>query len=151
MELHNLGVGGFHFDADSLKGLTLCPDLITVAYGTNDWHYHNQDIHKILSKADAYFKALSIAFKDIPIFIISPIWRADSDTSEQSAFIQLGENLLQLAQEYGFHTVSGMMLVDHDISLFSDKELHPNVRGFIQYADRLFLEIGKVRDAGYQK
>jgi hypothetical protein len=44
-----------------------------------------------------------------------------------------------------------MMLVDHDISLFSDQELHPNVQGFIQYADRLFSEIEKVRDEGYQK
>jgi lysophospholipase L1-like esterase len=148
MELYNLGVGGFHFDADSLKGLSLCPDLITVAYGTNDLFYHNRDIPKIVANADAYFKALSLAFKDTPIFVISPIWRADSDTSAQSEFVQLGENLLQLAQEYGFHTVSGMMLVDHDISLFSDQEIHPNVQGFIQYADRLLAEIEKARDKG---
>jgi lysophospholipase L1-like esterase len=148
MELHNLGVGGFHFDADSLKGLALNPSLITVAYGTNDFHFYNLDIPKILSKADAYFQALSTAFKDIPIFVLSPIWRADFDTSAQNTFVNLGENLLQLAQDYGFHTVSGMTLVDHDISLFSDQKIHPNVQGFIQYADRLLSEIVKVRDNG---
>jgi hypothetical protein len=148
MELHNLGVGGFHFDANSLHGTTIHPDLVTVAYGTNDLRYFDHDIPKIVSNAEAYFRTLSETFAGIPTFVISPIWRADRDTSPDSDFMELANNILQSAKEHGFHAVCGMDLVDHQSSLFSDRKIHPNVRGFIQYADRLLSAIKETRRQG---
>lgn len=139
----NQGVGGYTFQKDSLSGLKALPEpkLITVAYGTNDWtNKANQD--QIRCDITEYMKELVFIFPHTPIYMITPIWRADL-TEEMPSKIPLEkihEFILAEAVSYANITViDGMTLVDHESNLFADTFLHPNAKGFAMMAKRLLL------------
>lgn len=137
----NQGVGGYTFQRDSLFGLNALPKpkLITVAYGTNDWT--NKANEGMIKKDIAeYMKELVSMFSDVPIYMITPIWRADIEEEVLCGipFEMIGETIREEASLY--HNVSvidGMLLVDHESSLFADTFLHPDAKGFAMMAGRL--------------
>ena len=75
-DLTNKGIGG-----DMVFPELVCereanmPDLITVAYGTNDWGCRTQD--EFLKKYTLFMQKLTEMYPKIPIYAITPVWRAD--------------------------------------------------------------------------
>lgn len=141
LDVLNQGVGGYVFNHESLIGLEklALPKLITVAYGTNDWT--NKDSLAIVQKdAQVYMHRLLLMFPKTRVFLITPIWRADSKDSEKSEFPfeELQDMLWNVFKTYPYVTViDGNQLVDHNTELYSDSFLHPNSTGFAQMAKRL--------------
>jgi lysophospholipase L1-like esterase len=141
MDAVNQGVGGYVFRAESLSGLERLPEpaLVTVAYGTNDWATI-YDFDVIELQVSSYFKKLAALFPAVPIYAITPLWRADMETASASGepLERIAEVIGREAAKYGnIRVVDGFGLVPHDPALFADG-LHPNSKGFAHYAENLY-------------
>ncbi len=140
----NQGVGGFVFSPDILlEAQTLAkPDLVTVAYGTNDWRYA-ENYTSFITDIKAFFVRLNELYYDIPIFVITPIWRSDiNEITNIGSFKQVAEVISSEASCYKNITViDGLTLIPHEKRYFADKWLHPNEEGFSLMASRLAQEI----------
>ena len=143
-ETRNKGIGGeiFRPELAKIKDENFEPNIITVAYGTNDW---NADISKdlLVSRINDFFDALTQNHPSAKIFIISPIWRADwQDRHTFGEFLNLKEEMAEIIKKYpNAALIDGFDFLPHRIELFSDKYLHPNDDGFSYYANELINAI----------
>ena len=137
-EEHNKGIGGEHFPPvlASLKE-NFVPDLITVAYGTNDWRHTDLETFKETSRA--FFKNLRQNYPDTPIFVISPIWRKIwMNEYECGPFRKLPELYLAATKDLTNVTViDAFPFVPGLTDYYADLTLHPNGAGFDRYFEGL--------------
>ncbi len=137
-ELVNQAIGGEVFRPAILdEHLPYTPDLITVAYGTNDWSGRTaEEFHKY---SDAYYSRLAELYPTTPVYVILPIWRADMDkVTRVGRFESARDALRSYAGKYeNFHVIDGMTLTPHLPAFYSDLYLHPNDLGFMVYAENL--------------
>ena len=141
----NKGIGGDCFSdriissPDDFK-----PDIITVAYGTNDWNSHSaEDTQRNIRR---FFSLLRATYPEAKIFAITPIWRSDFDKKTQ--FPCTADKVEDMIREnikgiYDIIVFSGWNLVPHLPEFFADKFLHPNDLGFGIYAENLYKKISK--------
>ncbi len=120
------------------------PDLITVAYGTNDWSHESWEFFRDNSRG--FYHALRKSYPDTPIIVLSPIWRADTQREiQQYPFRDLAKHLATVAEEIGnAFFLDCFDYVPHDPNLFSDLYLHPNDDGFRYYGEALCAAIRKI-------
>ncbi len=145
-ETRNKGIGGeiFRPELAKIKDCNFDPDVITVAYGTNDWGTEvPRDV--FISRINEFFSALTQNYPNAKMFAIAPIWRADwQDDHTFGEFFDIKEELLKVANKYSnVELIDGFNFVPHERELFSDKYLHPNDNGFSCYADKLISELKK--------
>ncbi|MBQ7011405.1 MAG: SGNH/GDSL hydrolase family protein [Clostridia bacterium] len=142
-EILNQGIGGDKFHAPNIDPeLPFTPDIITVAYGTNDWA---GAIPQLDEKIDEYFKKLRTVYPAVPVFAIPPIWRGNIDGIRKDGRTLEDVRLLvkEKAEKYGCFAVDSAKLVPPSPDYFMDKFLHPNDVGFILYGINLADEIKK--------
>lgn len=141
-EVFNKAVGGDTFrpgvidQAEAIK-----PDLITVAYGTNDWSKNPREI--LEGKAQEFFEKLICTYPGIPVYYILPIWRRDCDRiTLAGTFPEARERLRQIASKYPqVICIDGLELTPHVEEFYSDNYLHPNDLGFCLMAENLLSKI----------
>ena len=139
-ETRNKGIGGeiFRPELAKLKDDGFEPNIITVAYGTNDWATEvSRDL--FVNRINEFFESLTQNYPNAKIFIISPIWRSDwQDIHTFGTFSDIKEELLKVANKYQNVTlIDGFDFVPQNSKFFSDKYLHPNDEGFSYYAKTL--------------
>ncbi|MHB9131326.1 MAG: SGNH/GDSL hydrolase family protein [Armatimonadota bacterium] len=138
MSVHNRGIGGMVFNADSLpeKPLIQQPELITVAYGTNDWS-GSRDV----AEAKPYLQRLHMLYPTTPTFVLAPILctsrDADAETPRCNERGQtLGEYrqaLAEIVREFdGMQCISMQELLPPDPGLLFDG-VHPSTAGHTCY------------------
>ena len=142
----NKGIGGDKFFPALLdKGDDTydSPDYITVAYGTNDWVWHNRKA--ILKDCLEFYQKLSLRYPASKIFAVTPIWRGDTSTSTFGAPLRELDGLIRdcVADLPNVTLILGKDLVPHSPDFFSPDRLHPNDLGSSIYAANLFEEIKK--------
>lgn len=143
--LLNQGVGGHVFDKSSLdEKIPYEPDLITAAYGTNDWSACDS-MTQFSQNASEYLELLTKIFPQSQILVITPIWRKDLHAlRSMGSFFALHEELCTICRRFPRVTVvNGIPLVPNDEAYFGDKSLHPNSEGFLHYAFNLAREISR--------
>ncbi len=147
-QLLNHGVGGYVYNADSLdENLAFDPDIVTVAYGTNDYT-RIESINTIEENVHAYYKKLKAIYPDKEIYIITPIWRGNLDSEEAiQKMRQIRKVITRKAEEYGFAVINGTKLVPHVYEAYIDKGLHPNAFGFEEMAKNIMKAI---KEADYR-
>ena len=134
LDLVNQAIAGHHFDVHTLRGMKLLrenpPAAIVVAYGTNDWS-HTQTAAELVENMTRYLAKLAERFCDTPIFVLSPVWRADIDEprAHGRALAWVGSVLCDECARLGLTFVDGTDLVPADTSLYADGRLHPNAEG----------------------
>jgi hypothetical protein len=122
----------------------IIPDIVTVAYGTNDWSTNSYE--EFCFNLNAFFERLYENFEYSKIIVITPIWR---DVTRNKPFIgitldELRAQIKKVALSYNNVTViDGDNLVPPIPSLFSDEYLHPNDDGFDYYSKNLINEVIK--------
>jgi len=143
-EVINQAIGGARYKAsDIAEGIPFAPDLITVAYGTNDWA-HGEDFEK---NAGEYFTALRRLFPKTPIVAILPIWRGDVATRPEAKmpFPEAAPVLRGVYERFeGVTVVDGAALVPPLPAFYNPDTLHPNELGFMHYADGLYEILRRV-------
>ena len=140
----NQGIGNITHDAAILTDWdTLpAPDLVTVAYGTNDWH-SGKTLSEINSDVVAFYRRLNAVFPAVPIVVLTPIWREDLEIKQPcGTFADLTGVIRQVASAYAqVRLVDGLSVSPHCAALYSDGWLHPNIGGFSYLAPRLYRAI----------
>ena len=136
MEEFNKAIGGEVFWPELAQmEEPFTPDLITVAYGTNDWSHFGYDVVK--ENCENFFQNLRKTYPNAPIVVITPIWRADHGLTDKpfGLFPLIGETIRNtVAQIENAYVIEGWDLVPHDINIYADLRLHPNDEGFAHYA-----------------
>lgn len=148
-EILNQAIGAEVFDEKILdEELPFDPDLITVAYGTNDWAILESK-NQFLDGAERFFKKIKSIYPDKKIVYISPIWRGDyqkpfgAQETAVGGFEESVQELRALAKENGLFVIDGAPLTPHHSDFFADQFLHPNDLGFGFYAENLLRELKK--------
>lgn len=119
------------------------PDIITVAYGTNDWRHSSKEM--LAADSKAFYKNLRQTYPNAQIFALTPIWRKTSDqTMEAGTFFEVADMICDAAGALENVTViSCFDFVPHEAKYFADETLHPNDRGFSEYFKALLPQIKK--------
>lgn len=141
-ELFNKGLGGEKFPPEMAKVKNnKTPEFVTVAYGTNDWWSSNRETVK--KDADEFLFNLEKNYPDIPVFVITPIWRKDFESvTEFGKFSEMDTLIKDICKKYkNVRVISGFDLVPHDENCFGDLRLHPNDKGFEHYFKNLAKQI----------
>ena len=142
-DARNKGIGGEEFfpALAQVKDEGFDPDIITVAYGTNDWSHKTQE--KFRENCRGFYKALSENYPNAKIFALTPIWRDDCRDYREFGNFDLTETFIRelTADLPNVICIRGFDLVPHDISLYADAFLHPNEAGFEIYFRNLYKEM----------
>ena len=140
-EEHNLAIGGEKFCPDlAACDLPFRPDLITVAYGTNDWTVN--DPERLYKNAKAFFEVLAAKYPGVPLFAITPLWRADGGTDRTIPFPAVADYIAECVKDNpAARVIRGGKILPPDTSLYADGRLHPNDDGFDRYYNYLKKEI----------
>ena len=112
-------------------------NLITVAYGTNDWSF--KDVEAIGRHARAFYGNLRKLYPQTKIVVLAPVWRGDWQKELPSGdFRNIATLLKQIADEIGNALfVDCFDFIPHDPKYYIPDLLHPNSDGFRLYGDRL--------------
>ena len=118
------------------------PDIITVAYGTNDWNRGSREGFD--RNCAGFFRNLCFNYPNAKIFAVTPIWRSNFEESRPfGSFFEVEERIKSLVADFkNVRVISGFELVPHNEEFFGDLKLHPNADGFYRYFSRLCEEAG---------
>ena len=145
-ELLNQGIGSERFNPDMLDlNLGFEPNIITVAFGTNDWFFKTRK--EFNDTMPRFFRLLTQRYPCAHIFAITPIWRliGESAVTNCGSFDSVREAIATECARYSNITViDGFTLVPNDPAMFWDKQLHPNCLGCKHYAENLYRAIHDV-------
>lgn len=143
-EIFNKAIGGERFCPGLSKEKDdFTPDLITVAYGTNDFGHRTKEEFAVNCKA--FYENLRKNYPETPIFALTPIARKDVFSNDIFGTITEVEPLITeiVSKIPNVILISGKDLVPNDENYFADLVLHPNDKGFACYAENLIKEIEK--------
>lgn len=140
----NQAVGGdvfFDGNVDPEVKERFSPDLITVAYGTNDWS-RELDVY---SGASKFFKALKALYANTPIYALVPIHRnaIDGILKRGKTLEEARKDIEKAAEENGITVIDARDFVPYHEDFYCDKILHPNDLGFTFYGHNLYETIKK--------
>lgn len=137
------GVGGGTFAPDTFDKIPVEPDVVTVAYGTNDFDMvPDLDTHR--ENVCAFLGLVKEAYGEKPIFVITPLWRGRLEGRKMGSFGDCCEVIRREAEALSLHVVDGFSLVPPMEAFFTDGWLHPNDDGFSLYAENLIREMEHV-------
>ena len=138
-DVTNKGIGGDVFCPDMLRDADPeMPDLITVAYGINDWSFVAPESYR--NNCPAFFRRLHELYPDTPIYAISPIWYGEPEKKTQFEIpaYRVHEWMEELCREIpNVRLIRGWDLVPHFSNFYSDFIVHPNDLGFSAMAKGL--------------
>ena len=142
MDLLNQGVGGYIFNARSLdEQISYKPDVVTVAYGTNDWGTYSEH-KKFMRECSLYMERLTDIFSEAKIFVITPLWRADSDQPwPMGLFSTLHETISSVCSAHPQITVLPGLNMMPNISRYFTDGLHPTDEGYGHYSISLIKSL----------
>jgi hypothetical protein len=139
MEEINKAIGGEIFWPElALMAHDFQPDMITVAYGTNDWT--NRPYAEFRAASRAFYENLRKTYPNAPIFALTPVWRKDSvNQSRDYESIHQAEELIRQAVEDlpNITVIRGWEMIPQEEKLYADLNLHPNDEGFNHYFNNL--------------
>lgn len=136
------GVGGGFFSECTFDKPDFDPDIVIIAYGTNDFGRY-KSVDEFCPRVNGYLELVKNAYGDKKVFCILPIWRSDIQVyPKYSSFASCCDVIREAALKRGIKVVDGMRLVPHFNEFFSD-HVHPNALGFCMYANALIGELEK--------
>ena len=141
-EMVDQGIGGEVFRPELIDpDMDFDPDIITVAYGTNDWSGQEHD--RTVQCANEFYARLRATYPKAKIFAITPIWRADDDRITKVGTFAEGVQIVidAASAQKDVVVVDGAKMIPHLPEVCSDKYLHPNDYGFKFYANALYAAI----------
>lgn len=134
----NKGIGGEIFWPE-LAALSedFTPDLINVAYGTNDWSVCS--FEELENNCRGFYHNLRKTYPDTKIVMLSPIWRDDMNREDSACpFRQVAQLLRTIAEEIGNAVLIDCFdFVPPENRCFCADLLHPSDEGFRHYAEGL--------------
>ncbi|MBQ1186100.1 MAG: SGNH/GDSL hydrolase family protein [Clostridia bacterium] len=138
-EAINKGIAGEQFFAGFGKTKDdFAPDLITVAYGTNDWRHAKKE--KFLASCKGFFQNVRNNYPAVKIVAITPLWRVDIDNEQEfgEPLSFVGNYIKEIAKTVpNMVVIDGTNLIEHAPEFFQTDGVHPIDAGFEQYSKNL--------------
>jgi len=144
MNMINHGVGGYIFDEKSIdEEMDINPDIITVAYGVNDWFRYNS-IDQFREMCHNFFNKLIAIYPKAKIFAITPVWCSSEGEAKAVGYLsEIRKEIEQVVCNFNtVHVIDGLKMVPNMPEYFVDG-VHPNELGFMHYSVNLLNEIVK--------
>ena len=140
-DCRNLAIGGSFFAPKAFpEDLDFEPDIIIVAYGTNDWGFFSGP-DRLELRSREFLDKLCSRFPNKKIFGITPIWRCNhKELQRVGTFEECRQIVRQAHQNHGITVIEGNTLVPHQYGFFTDG-LHPNDNGHSCYAENLLVQM----------
>ena len=142
-EIRNKAIGGDTFRPELLASAQpgWTPDLVIVAYGTNDWGHCPESVFR--RRSAEFYEALARIYPGVPVAALQPIWRADGDRrTDAGSFADAARFVAEAAKRNPDAVViPGLPLVPPIPEFYADARLHPNDLGFTFYAKNLIREL----------
>jgi lysophospholipase L1-like esterase len=136
------GRGGSIYKEETFEKLPdFDPDVVTVAYGVNDFH-HYKTLDEMRTHVRAYHDKLKEAYGDKKVMIISPIWFKNREGKLMGRYEDCRALIAAEAEAHGFIHIDGLSFVPPLDEFFTDG-LHPNDLGFSLYTENLIREMQK--------
>jgi len=133
------GIGGAMYHETTLDKIPFDPDIVTIAYGTND--YGKFDSYQTLRlHVTRFLDGILDLYPNKKIFVISPIWRGKTK-APMGSFADCRSIIIEEAEKRGMIHIDGLSLVPPIPELFADKWLHPSALGFGFYGENVTREI----------
>jgi lysophospholipase L1-like esterase len=129
MDLYNYGIGGAVFARESLPVVPIArPDLITIAYGTNDF-----SDGRPVEMARDYLLQIRTMFPNTPLAVLMPLWRTKGDhdgwcNSSGMSLARYRDSIRSIAQDLNLPWIAHDWLLPAVASLHVDG-LHPSDAG----------------------
>lgn len=149
-EVLNQAIGGYYFVGESLDCALSAwnPDLITVAYGTNDYSVR-KDAVSFEENMRSFMEKLTEIFPDTPVLGLMPIYRNDIGFQSRLLFRDYthGHALDMIRRVYADYknvTVMEDTYYPQCKDFFYTDFLHPNDLGGILYGDAVADKIREV-------
>jgi len=127
-------------------GLAACredftPDYISVAYGTNDWRGKTQE--RLFEDARAFYTQLTKNYPGVPVFVLTPLWRADREEPMVfGSFDDVETVIRRAASDFPqIRVICCYDFIPHDTGMFVEARLHPTTEGFVHYGKNLIAQI----------
>ena len=113
------------------------PDLISVAYGTNDWS--KCTCEELRENCQGFYRNLRKIYPDTKIVVLAPLWRNDMNREDGACpFRQVAELLRATAEEIGNTVfIDCFEFIPQEARCFSADLLHPSDEGFHYYVKEL--------------
>lgn len=143
----NKGIGGDVFHPELIDDSDLDPDIVTVAYGTNDWAH--SDHNTFLHSAEAFLRKIRNTYPNAQVFVITPIWRTDSNRlTACGKFEDIATALNTICRSFSnVHVIDGLSLAAHMPEMLVD-HVHPGELGHVIYGTNLSTQILKTIPKG---
>lgn len=140
-DAQNKAIGGEFFRPELAEAGEADPDIITVAYGTNDWSKKTRE--EFEKNSESFYRTLSEKYPRAKIFAITPIWRADCHRiTGVGEFPHVAQHIERVCAPFPNVTVlHGFDCVPKEEGLFADGYLHPNEKGFIPYFTNIYAKM----------
>lgn len=144
-EMLNQGVGGGFYHESTFDKLDYDPDVVIIAYGTNDSGWY-PTVEQMQDHAHKFLELIKKEYegRNTKIVLLSPIWRLEVTGERWQRYLGCCQAVKEEAEKYGFYFVNGHELVPRHISFFADAGLHPNEQGFSVYAENLIAKLVKI-------
>ncbi len=113
-------------------------EMITVAYGTNDWDGRSRE--EFTENCRKFYENLVMAHPNARIFAITPIWRGDTHrhTLFAGSLRESAELITEICEAFPtVKVIRGDTLTPHYEGFYSPDVVHPNDLGFHFYGQNL--------------
>ena len=138
----NQGIGGAFFHESCFDSIDFDPDVVTVAYGTNDFgKYPTYD--EMRKHVKAHLTLIANEYSGKQVFVLTPIWRDKREGKKMGTFENACAIVKEEAEALGLTVIDGLTLVPPVPEFFSDAYLHPNAIGFGIYAENLIKALDR--------
>lgn len=138
---HNQAIGGTFFAPKSYQeDLDFDPDIILIAYGTNDWGFFSGPDRMEL-RSRQYLDKVIARYPGKKIFGITPLWRSNNREIRRVGTFDTARAIAKQAHlEHGITIIEGYDLLPNQTEFFTDG-LHPNNMGHACMADAIYDKI----------
>lgn len=136
--------GGTYFAPIAAAAVRRDYDLVTVAYGTNDWDRVPFD--EFSKQASEFLSILASRYPTARIYVLTPTWRADNQPKQRPhGTVEDYRDFLTAAcdKHPNMRVIHCVDFIPHDPAMFGDERLHPSDEGFAHYAKGLIEAIKK--------
>ncbi len=143
MNLLNQSVGGLIFSRRTLDEEIHCrPDIILVAYGTNDWT-KAESLDDFETRTREYFEKLEEIYPHAKTLAVTPLRRKDEELRYNvGPLAQIREAISRICRDFAsISVVDGLSLVPHPFSFFDERGVHPSDEGHLYMALNLLKQI----------
>ncbi len=141
----NKGIGGEVFRPELCKiAEDFTPDVISVAYGTNDWSLTDKETFD--KNSEEFYKTLARLYPTAKIISLAPIWRTNCErTTAVGTFDYIAKKFNEIAEGIPNMTVIDCYgFLPQDAKMFQDLKIHPSNEGFSYYANGVIEELKKI-------